>query len=70
MLEGILIVVAVKVIETGSWVVSSAVWADMLLAWACDYAVRYMSALDVLRNSSRCCYLAGVPGKERGVLIS
>ena len=67
---GILIVVAVKAIENGSCVVYSAVWVDMLLTWACDFSVRYMSALDALRNLSRCCYLAGVPGKERGTLIS
>ena len=62
--------VAVKVIENGSWVISSAVWADMFLAWACDYAVRFLSAIDVLGNPSRCCYLGGVAGKERGILIS
>ena len=67
---GILIVVGVKAIENGSWVVYSAVWVDMLLAWACGYTVRYMSAQDALRNLPRCCYLAGVPGKERGTLIS
>ena len=55
--EGILIAVAVKAIEIGSWVVSSVVWADML-------AARYMSALNALRDSSCCCYLAGVPGKN------
>ena len=62
--------VAVEVIENGSWVISSAVWADMLLAWACDYAVRYMSVLGKLGNSLRCCHFGGVPGKERGILIS
>ena len=62
--------VAVKFIENGSWVISSAVWADMLLAWACDHAVRYMSALSMLGNSPRCCYLGGVPGKECGISIS
>ena len=67
---GILTVVAVKAIENGSWVVYSAVWVDMLLAWAGGYTVRYMSALGALRNLSRCCCLADVPGKERGTLIS
>ena len=58
--------VAVEVIENGSWVISSAVWADMLLAWACDYAVRSMSALGMLGNSPHCC-LRGVPEKECGI---
>ena len=61
---GILIVVALKAIENDSWVVYSAVWVDMLLAWACGYTVRFLSALDALRNLSRCCYLAEVPGKN------
>ena len=47
---GILTVVAVKAIENGSWVVYSAVWVDMLLAWAGGYTVRYMSAIGALRN--------------------
>ena len=61
---------AVKAIENDSGVVYSAVWVDMLLAWACGFSVRFLSALDAPRDLSRCCYLAGVPGKERGALIS
>ena len=62
---------AVKAIENGSWVVYSAVWVDMLLAWACGYTVRFfMGALDAMRNLSRCGYFAGAPGRERGTLIS
>ena len=34
--------VAVEVMENGSWVISSAAWADMLLAWACDYETRHV----------------------------
>ena len=56
--------VAGEVMENGSWVTSSAAWADMLLAWARDCAMRYTSVLGMLGNSPRCCYLRKVPGKS------
>ena len=56
--------VAVEVMENGSWVISSATWADMLLAWARDCAMRYTSVPGMLGNSPRCCYLGNVSGKS------
>ena len=34
-----------EVMENGSRVISSAAWADMMLAWARDRAMRYTSVL-------------------------
>ena len=53
-----------EVTENGSRVISSAAWADMLLAWARDRAMRFSSVLGMLGNLPRCCSLRTVRGKS------